>query len=251
MPWSIDGTEVGHYAEEVRDWQTLELAFRATESEATNTFRPLDDNVGKFDVIEAADGSFDVVDRSGGGASVTLSPPSNRSTLRRSTEFVVANYAEEPADAGANVFRIALEFVALSPKSGGSHGTATAGSDEWHWSFADGEIATALVEEGPERGGSTVSGARSIALSLTEPEAAVIEDSLNRQSAARVRPIADAGDVAEDQSGGRQTVTVTAPSPPPNRDAVLPSDTYVAMEWATEWRDDRRYEVSLELVPTG
>lgn len=252
MPWSINGTSVGELTEEVRTWNDLTLTFRVPKADIDSPFRTLDQSTGKFELIEKPDGSFVVRDRSNGDNVHTLTPPSERSTLRQINEYVVDEYEEEMKDHRADVYTVRITFVATSSKSGGNAlGTPSRDStSEWLFSFADGGVATARVESELRRGGNIVEGSVNVTLIVERAELRKVEESVNRQASVYTRNVPDGSDVIEDlNANNRNTVTVDAPSNrDPDNDILTPGD-YVVEEWESRLINNEFYELSMQMTP--
>lgn len=247
--WRINGDQVKEFIDETRDWQQLELTFRAPEDVAANSLRPLDQSTGKYETVEMPDGSYKIIERAASGNEVTVEPPENRDDLRTVNEFVVDDYEEEMSDQDSTVYIVDLSLAGTGPKeSTGDHGTVSADSTEYHFAFADGEVATRRVEREVSRGGISVEGARQLSVVLTEAETIVLEESLNRQGGVRIREVPDAPNIVEDTTAdGRNTVTITPPSG--ESDPEIAADDYAVLEWETNLINDQRFQVSLTVVP--
>jgi len=248
--WRIDGEPVYPVKEEIRNWQELTLIFRANREQRDNALKPLDSSSGKIEIVEISDGSYKVIGRADADTEVSLDIPARRAPLRVQTEYHISEYSETITDQAADIYEVEITLVGDGPKSGGAHGTVTASNDEWHFAFADGEVATDRVGEEVSGGGSTVGGKRSVSVTCSLDQAAVIEESLNRMAAVRMREIPDAQNIAEDKNpNSRNTVTVTAPSNRDPNERIIESGDYVVEEWETSLINDSYVDMMLELVP--
>lgn len=249
--YTIEGDAVGPLVDETRNWQELVLTFRADEATRNNTLKPLDSAAGEYDIIEENGGDYTVEDRSNGSAAVSLTPPASRQPPRSKTSFYLDDYSETMKGVRGEAYEVELSLVADGSKASGSHGTTSAGSAEWHFAFADGEIATHRVRGEVQKGGSSVGRKTTLTLTLQNSEVAVVEDSLNRQAATRIREVPDAANVAEDQNdNSRNTVTVTSPSGKDPNEVVIETGTYVVVNWETQLINDAWSKMEIEFVPT-
>lgn len=251
--WTINGESYSGFLDESREWDTLELKFRASETEVENGLRPLDDATGKFEVVERSDGTYQAVSRSTGGNLTTIESPVGRNDLRSQTEYFVEKYDETLIDDSGSSFEVELTLTANEPKTGGnSHDAPTHDTEtEWLMEFADGSVATGRVRSDVKRSGKmSVDGTRTLSTTLDRGEARIVEESLNRQSAVRLRQVPDDRDVIEDVSEtGRNTVSVTAPTGMDGSDTFISTGDYIVHGWSTSYISDDFYKVDLTLTP--
>ena len=241
--WRVGGMQLREIVEETRSWDSLTLTFRADKQLVTNRLRPLDQEAGKLDILETADGGYIAVDRVDGANTYQLNPPTGRQPPRLAGTFLVNEYSEEVVDQQGGEYQATVTLVPDGPRTTDSGYTETVGSGEWEFDFETGTIATRRVNAGV--GSSASSGTRDkrLQLILTDMQVQVLEESATALNAARVREVPDGKNIAEDNSpGDRNTVAVASP----NED-VFESGDYVVQSWETTMQNDDWHRVSVTL----
>jgi len=242
--YQIDGQGAARVVAEESTDQRLTLRARVTEQVLRDTYRPLKTDEGQVDVLATDDGGFVAVDRADGSNTFIFDPPTRRRPLRQKQDVHVERYEEETVSQDLADFAVEVEFVrdenrtdtpTISEPATGAAFDLTFDQAFTHrggWGFGTryGEIGTSRVDAVFLGTGADGVERFEITARLTAPQAHVFEAALARVGGTRVKRVPDSTNLLVDDTGGAGTLDVTTP---PEQD-VVPSDTYVVTEWATE-----------------
>ena len=254
MPWTLDGTAVNaeQVLEERRDWQQIRVTFRVSEAVRNNVLKQYDNNIGDFEYVNAAGGSYTAVERSDPSIAVTVEAPANRLPLRSYTDYLVENYTERLDAQSADQYIVEFAFAARTPKSDSGFSSVSASPTEWSLAFAEAKIATDKVLSDINKGGSSVGGGTTLEIITTVRETRIIENSCNRLAGVETRSVPDGQNRALDRTpNSRNTVSVKSPANRDPNENVIKSGDYVVTGWTTERLNDQRSKVKLNLLPEG
>lgn len=237
--WKVNGTDVETLVEENRMFTEMELVWETDKETVKNVLRPAVEGSGSFSQIPRADGGFDIEDRSGGRAVVTLEPRSGRTDIRPITEWYVEEYEEKPSDTDGENWKFELVVIPAKEKAyDNSFGTATdpgesASGQQWLFEFKQGTIASKRIQKDVDRNPEGEITALELTMILFKYETQIIEESASKLNAFNKREVPDGVDLIQDKNAdSANTVTITPPQVA--RDTVVPGD-YVVTEWETEW----------------
>ena len=261
--WRITGeVQLEQLIEEVRMWDGIDLVFHVRENVAEST-RYLEDDAGKYEIIEMADGGFEAVDRAGGENTHNIEAPTERQELREVETWHVSDYELRPLDQKALDYELRLNLVAegnVDPRDvdydpgqdgdglgeGGLGEEGLGGdADVWRFNLFAADILTHRVSFESPAGGSSV-GSRQLTAIFDVDEQLVFERSATQQASAFVREVFDGEDVAIDTSSDSvNTVDIT---PPEGSASAFEKGTYIIIDWEAEWLNDDWYQTTMNLL---
>lgn len=121
-------------------------------------------------------------------------------------------------------------------------------SEAWELEFAEGTVTTTRIDSDVEKGGKTADGASAVSFVLERDEAIIVEESLNRLAAVRVREVPDGPNIPEDaNSDDRNTIQVVEPDDLERSEEFLLQRTYVVTEYETELINNEFFQITLSL----
>jgi len=243
--WTIGSDIPGDIAEE-STVQDLRLSFLLSKSKKRRIDMTASE-AGELETDSLAGGRFRATDMAGGDNTYYLSAPRDRGDVSYTGEVLVDDYTETRAEQRGEQFRVSVDFVKRDQREPSDDLVSeTADPDEWLFEFSDGAIATktGIDAESISENVSGI-GSFSVRLLLTYEQTRVIRECPTRLTDDGVEEVEtrDSSDEVVDNTGGRNTVTVTAPT---GGEDILGSGDYVVTDWSTEWKG-QYYEVSLEL----
>lgn len=238
MPWTYSSTDLTDLFSEKAEHDNLKLVFRTGD---VSTLRDFSDSPGKFEVQIDDDGFVYATDLAGGNNTFTLSPPSERGSLRVSRDYVVDKYNERNIDQASDKYEVTIEFVPKSAKSLSTTLSET-GSD-WEFAFSNATVNTARVQAEQSSGSENDSDTIDLTLYLTNSQARVFEEHGQTVEAVNVREVPDGSNVVDDNnSNDRNTLTITPPS-----SGVVSSGDHVMLSYTTEWINSSYHKLSVSV----
>lgn len=242
MPWTIDGTTAEPVNSLTLTPTALSISFEADRSDISQ-WRAYDRS-GDYRRIGEYAGGWRLVDDGGRSATVTLDPPADRKPPLDTVTGYVQSYSERQA--AADRFAVDLTVERESERQDVYSAPAESGGD-WELSTAHGTIALEARQVGrASQRGSTEGGQWSLPIWLTDVQAGAIADAAGTPDAVVERPVGDGENRWADASGGRQTVTITAPA-----GATLPGGDHFIPDWTLEhagYGPSREWRATLTLV---
>ena len=247
LQWRIAGNVIYGSTEEIATHRLLTLAFRVETQNLLDDLRALKSDEGQADVLGTDSGGFRAVDRANGGNTFVLIPPVTREPLRRRIDYHVDRYEEDLVSQTVDEWQVEVEFVPADNRTDTRSISETAASDEWGLTTRYGTIATDRVDA--EFLGTGADGVERFELTtrLTYQQALAFEAALSKLEGVRVRAIPDATNVAVDDTGGDNTLTVD----PPTAGDEVPSGDYVVMSFESRRLNDSFQSVSIEIADKG
>jgi hypothetical protein len=119
---------------------------------------------------------------------------------------------------------------------------------DWEFEFAGGTVTTVRLEKDISKGGQTADDYVEPSIIVEQDEAIIVEESLNRQGAVRVREVPDGPDIPEDTNvNSRNTVQVLTPDDQERAREWLPQSKYIVTNWEISLINNEFYELSLEM----
>lgn len=207
-------------------------------------FRKLNDNTGDTKKVVYADGSWIVVDQSGTGNSLTVTPPKSVTPTFIKDKYFIKSYRENQlAERGLFDVKITLEREEpRDPEDTSDVLSQTRSTGQWKFDFAHGTIATRNVTADTQSDNDKVS----VDMTLEPEQAEVIMEAPTYLEAVSIETVPDGDDfVRDNNSNNRNTVDVTSPS---NIHSNFFTDGKYAVErWTLEPTPEPTYDVSMDI----
>jgi hypothetical protein len=242
MPWTIDGTTIEPVNGASLSPTALAISFEADRGDISQ-WRAYD-RAGDYRRIGEYAGGWRLVDDGGRASTVTLDPPADRKPPLDAVEGYVQSYSEQQV--ATDRYAVDLTVERETERQDVYSAPAESGGD-WAIATAHGTIALEARQVGrASQRGSAEGGQWSLALWLTDTQAGAIADAAGTPGAVVERPVGDGEDGWADASGGRQTVTITAPA-----GATLPGGDHFVAGWGLEhagYGPRREWRADLTLV---
>jgi len=237
LHWIIEGYPIIELVEETRTWDQLSLQFRIRKSYLTSFLRPNINEAGKVDTTERIDGGFDAVGRAGIETLLSAEAPVERSKVRSVGDYYVDSYNEEPVDSRAESWEVELDLIPKKEKAyDNEYGTLTDPVSEtrpegyWKFEFDFGDIVTRRVTTDVTKTPQDTFENAEVEIIMTPEEVRVLEESAGRLGAINVREVPDGSNIIEDNTGGRNRVTIT---PPEEAEKTIEPGDYILREFET------------------
>lgn len=249
--WTSNGSSFGDSVRETRTFEELEIEFRVSENDIS-LFRDRGQYAGEYEILDRIDGGFDTFDTSAETANnrneIEFIAPSARSDVRPIQTWYVDSYEEEVIGSEQTYYSVTLVLVPVSEKAyDNSFGTTTQTSSSfvsnaWNFDFQQGLVTSRNVTADLSRQETEGIEMYEVEFFSTPDDVRTIEESCSKLNAIQIRQIPDGEKLLDDFSTDqRHFIEIQAP------DNSLPDDTYLVMEWETEWINNS-WRVFLEVA---
>lgn len=268
--WLLDSTRLETLTAERRTARDLQHTYRVDQSTLDGTLAPLRQTAAKVDTVTAADGSFRTLDRADTDGVYDLRPPADRDPPRRHLDVLVAGYDQRPVDQSIDRYEVSVTYrVDANREPDGQATDETAGAGEWALGLRSATIATKRVTPRIQEGTPENVDRVELTLVLDATQTKIVEESLTRTAASSVDEVPDGSNRVTDNSADpadANVVTVISPDTALGKtgesktgavqtggfgqtgSSPIENGEYVALEWATEWRNADAYRVTLNLA---
>lgn len=245
--WSIEGMEIGLVTDVSMSHKYTEITYRLNDSEIV-LFREWMKNAENAKRAVESDGMWETADTSLTGNSFVISPPDAERPPQDHFVGYPIKKTEAVKDREGVWHEITVRYILGSPRSvsySNNWTDETRGTDEWLFSFTEGDVATKRVQTDAQRRQDKGKGKIKLKTVLTAEEVAVLMESANRNDAVRNVTFVDGPNRSEDNSpDGGNTVTIT---PPANGDRYVSQGDYVIMDWKVERESAAAYTVKMDI----
>lgn len=238
--WEIDGTAIDVKAVSLTP-ATITVGFE-TDRDSISTWRNYD-HTGGFRRKNKYGGGWRLIERAGRSSEVTVTVPSRHKPPLDNVLGYTQGFQEEKV--AADRFEIDLT-VGRSSERKNLYSAPTQTGGHWQISLNTGSLALAQNQVSPTtQSGSKETGQWTLNVQLSDEQAGAIADVPSTPDAVISRGVGENPDTAVDTTGGRQTLTISAPA-----GSGFPDGDYIVSGWSIEhvaYAPNRKWAVELTL----
>lgn len=214
--------------------ETLSLSL-TVEASNIDTWREYD-RAGDVTTQSGFAGSFRSFSRDGSPPVSIRAPFTRLRPFTPETEYQVTGYSERQI--ASNRFEVTLDFQRTSNRGEAFPELAQSGND-WIIGLDYGAISLSKKQVGRvDRQGSPAGATLTLPLRVSDDQAAALFDNLGYPDAVVERNIPDAKDKRVDETGGRQTISIDAPS-----GAAIESGDWFVTDWTLTFNSNSKPRV--------
>jgi len=224
--------------------QTISLTTNIAEPQL-DTFRALGDRAGDLTTEEGHAGAFRAIDR-GGDPSVELVPGAGSTPPIAQTETLIAGYSE--SQLSPTRFEVAVELQRVANRSEATDPDTLQTGDGWLLTLDTGDVVGLSERQvgQADREGAPPGATLTLPLRVSSDQAGALLDRVGYPGGVAERSVPDGPDQRVDETGGRQTVTLSTPA-----DAAIADGDWFVTDWSltfNSYSEDRQWLVELALA---
>lgn len=244
--WMVDGGEMFEVVNERSRWDTLSLTLRASEAHVDNVLSQFGRHSGDVSMFTDSEGVLRGKDRARGQNTFRLTPPAARYPPRKVGDYHVLAYQKRQVDQNSSQYEVTVEFLRNRSKTlKNSYDSETPGTDEWHFSFSNGAIATRRVKADIQSETTDQVGSVSFNVPMTNEQAEIFEEHASKQDSVRIRSVPDGDSIVEDVSSDTRNAVYIVPP----QSGGVDEGSYRITDWESSWISDDFVEIAFSVSP--
>ena len=240
--WQIDRERL-QPSEIEADAETLSLSFQVQRDQLP-TWRQFD-RAGDVNVDEGFAGAFRAIGRDGDDDVEVRTAFNRLRPFIPSTSYRVAGYSE--TQLSPTRFELALELQRVTNRGEGFPELSQTGA--WEVDLQHGTVGLSERQVGQiDREGAPPGAEVALEVLVSDDQAAALLDNLGYPAGVVERTVPDGDSVRVDETGGRQTVMLSAPA-----EAALASGDWFVTDWTLSFNaysEERQWAIELALAET-